>query len=183
MSSAERALRCCSERPDDLTCSTCNLSQYLATITDSMAWSRYLRDTWADTTTPQSRLMPTVLGGDPAWRCPEDAIALFVSRPQPTKLVGEPAEMELRNIMVELGCDHRWPRSSSRSSNILPDGRISRKSSRTSGHIVPRSWRDGPRTARASGLANRSNPKQKMLRCYLLFPHHWLTPIVIAKDA
>jgi DNA invertase Pin-like site-specific DNA recombinase len=50
-------------RLDRLARSTRDLLNTLATITDRKAGFRSLGDGWADTTTPQGRLMLTVLGG------------------------------------------------------------------------------------------------------------------------
>ena len=50
-------------RLDRLARSTRDLLNTLATITEKKATFRSLADTWADTTTPQGRLMVTVLGG------------------------------------------------------------------------------------------------------------------------
>lgn len=49
-------------RLDRLARSTRNVLNTLASITDSNAGFRSLRETWADTTTPQGRLMLAVLG-------------------------------------------------------------------------------------------------------------------------
>lgn len=50
-------------RLDRLARSTRDLLNILATITEKKATFRSLADAWADTTTPQGRLMVTVLGG------------------------------------------------------------------------------------------------------------------------
>lgn len=50
-------------RLDRLACSTRDLLNTLAAIADKGAGFRSLGDTWADTTTPHSGLMVTVLGG------------------------------------------------------------------------------------------------------------------------